>query len=89
MITTLALALVSSYVFSKGGQGYLLTHTRIWEMFLGGVLFFYKDTVYSLVFDKRQYLQYTAEIIGVALFLYYLLLCLALISQYFKEMISN
>lgn len=37
---------------------------------LGGVLFFYKDTVYSLVFDKRQYLQYTAEIIGVALFLY-------------------
>lgn len=70
MCAILALALVSSYVFSKGGQGYLLTHTRIWEMFLGGVLFFYKDTVYSLVFDKRQYLQYTAEIIGVALFLY-------------------
>lgn len=70
MCAFLALALVSSYVFSKGGQGYLLTHTRIWEMFLGGVLFFYKDTVYSLVFDKRQYLQYIAEIIGVALFLY-------------------
>ena len=70
MVVVLALSVLSSYIFSKGGQGYLLTHTRIWEMFLGGVLFFYKDSVYSLFFDKRQYLQYTAEIIGVALFLY-------------------
>lgn len=70
MLCVLALSVLSSYVFSKGGQGYLLTHTRIWEMFLGGVLYFYSGRIYDLVFKERLYVQYAAEVTGLLLILY-------------------
>ena len=70
MCAVLVLSVISSYIFSKSGQGYLLTHTRIWEMILGGVLCLYSDAVHDLIFKHRRYLQYACEVTGLALILY-------------------
>ena len=57
--------IVTAVIFSQSGKGYLLTQCRIFELFLGGVVFFYRDKAASLL--KISSHPYFYEILGVIL----------------------
>lgn len=61
--------IIAAFFCSKKGNGYLLTQCRIWEMFLGGCIYLYKDKLKALfrIDEKNQTLF---EIIGVALIIF-------------------
>lgn len=59
--------LIVSCIVSKNVKGYLLTQCRIFELFLGSVLFFYKDQIFSLVFTKFKALPAVGELAGTIL----------------------
>ena len=56
---------VTSVIISRNGKGYLLTQCRIFELFFGSVLFFYKDVIYKRVFSLNTYLPVLGEILGI------------------------
>ena len=58
---------VTSVLVSRNGKGYLLTQCRIFELFFGSVLFFYKDIVYKRVFSLNTYLPLLGEILGIVI----------------------
>ena len=58
---------VTSVIVSRNGKGYLLTQCRIFELFFGSVLFFYKDIVYKRVFSLNTYLPLLGEILGIVI----------------------
>lgn len=66
-LTLCVAMLIISYYVSNNGKGYLLTQCRIFELFLGSVLFFYKAQIYLLVFSKFKALSVTSEFIGTIL----------------------
>ncbi|MGN1280608.1 MAG: acyltransferase family protein [Succinivibrio sp.] len=65
-VTTLLLILIS-YAFSLGGNGYLLTHTRIWEMFLGGAVYLNREGIKAFLCQKCKLKTAFIEIAGIAL----------------------
>ena len=58
---------VTSVLVSRNGKGYLLTQCRIFELFFGSVLFFYKDIVYKRVFSLNTYLPLFGEVLGIVI----------------------
>ena len=58
---------VTSVLVSRNGKGYLLTQCRIFELFFGSVLFFYKDIVYKRVFSLNTYLPLLGEVLGIVI----------------------
>ncbi|SFS85843.1 Peptidoglycan/LPS O-acetylase OafA/YrhL, contains acyltransferase and SGNH-hydrolase domains [Succinivibrio dextrinosolvens] len=62
---TVALIIIA-YLCSKKGNGYLLTQCRIWEMFLGGVIFLYKDALKNLLHITTKN-QIVFELSGIVL----------------------
>ena len=58
---------VTSVLVSRNGKGYLLTQCRIFELFFGSVLFFYKDIVYKRVFSLNNYLPLLGEVLGIVI----------------------
>ena len=58
---------VTSVIVSRNGKGYLLTQCRIFELFFGSVLFFYKDIVYKRVFSLNTYLPLLGEVLGIVI----------------------
>ena len=58
---------VTSVIVSRNGKGYLLTQCRIFELFFGSVLFFYKDIVYKRVFSPNTYLPVLGEVLGIVI----------------------
>ena len=58
---------VTSVIVSRNGKGYLLTQCRIFELFFGSVLFFYKDIVYKRVFSLNTYLPVLGEVLGIVI----------------------
>ena len=58
---------VTSVLVSRNGKGYLLTQCRIFELFFGSVLFFYKDIVYKKVFSLNTYLPVLGEVLGIVI----------------------
>ena len=58
---------VTSVIVSFNGKGYLLTQCRIFELFFGSVLFFYKDIVYKRVFSLNTYLPVLGEVLGIVI----------------------
>ena len=58
---------VTSVIVSRNGKGYLLTQCRIFELFFGSVLFFYKDIVYKRVFSLNAYLPLLGEVLGIVI----------------------
>ena len=58
---------VTSVIVSRNGKGYLLTQCRIFELFFGSVLFFYKDIVYKRVFSLNPYLPLLGEVLGIVI----------------------
>ena len=58
---------VTSVIVSRNGKGYLLTQCRIFELFFGSVLFFYKDIVYKRVFSLNTYLPLLCEVLGIVI----------------------
>ena len=58
---------VTSVLVSRNGKGYLLTQCRIFELFFGSVLFFYKDIVYKRVFSLNTYLPVLGEVLGIVI----------------------
>ena len=58
---------VTSVLVSRNGKGYLLTQCRIFELFFGSVLFFYKDIVYKRVFSLNTYLPLLCEVLGIVI----------------------
>ena len=58
---------VTSVLVSRNGKGYLLTQCRIFELFFGSVLFFYKDIVYKKVFSLNTYLPLLGEVLGIVI----------------------
>ena len=58
---------VTSVIVSFNGKGYLLTQCRIFELFFGSVLFFYKDIVYKRVFSLNTYLPLLGEVLGIVI----------------------
>ena len=58
---------VTSVLISRNGKGYLLTQCRIFELFFGSVLFFYKDIVYKRVFSLNNYLPLLGEVLGIVI----------------------
>ena len=58
---------VTSVLISRNGKGYLLTQCRIFELFFGSVLFFYKDIVYKRVFSLNSYLPLLGEVLGIVI----------------------
>ena len=58
---------VTSVLVSRNGKGYLLTQCRIFELFFGSVLFFYKDIVYKRVFSLNTYFPLLGEVLGIAI----------------------
>ena len=58
---------VTSVIVSRNGKGYLLTQCRIFELFFGSVLFFYKDIVYKRVFSLNNYLPLLGEVLGIVI----------------------
>ena len=58
---------VTSVLVSRNGKGYLLTQCRIFELFFGSVLFFYKDIVYKRVFSLNPYLPVLGEVLGIVI----------------------
>ena len=50
LVTTFAL-IITSVICGRSGEGYLLTQCRVFSLFVGGCLFFYKDKA-SLLFSK-------------------------------------
>ena len=58
---------VTSVIVSRNGKGYLLTQCRIFELFFGSVLFFYKDIVYKKVFSLNTYLPVLGEVLGIVI----------------------
>ena len=66
VVALFLLTFIASYILSMNGNGYLLTQTRIWELFFGGVVFFYKDDVKVILFERRNKLPLIVQIIGLA-----------------------
>lgn len=64
------LSLIASIVISQNGKGYLLTQTRIWELFFGSVIYFFKNDIKKIAFDKISSLSATAEIVGLLLVIF-------------------
>ena len=58
---------VTSVIVSRNGKGYLLTQCRIFELFFGSVLFFYKDIIYKRVFSLNTYLPLLGEVLGIVI----------------------
>lgn len=58
---------VISVIASKNGKGYLLTQCRIFELFFGSVLYFYKDIIYRKVFSLNAVLPLTGELLGTVI----------------------
>lgn len=53
-----------SVILSQKGNGYLLTQTRIFELFFGGVVFNYKDKI-SVLFSSIKLKSFVLELIGI------------------------
>lgn len=57
---------ITSIIVSKDGEGYLLTEARVWELFFGSTVFFYKEQLHNFtlrLFKK----EYVSELIGIIL----------------------
>ena len=67
VIVVFILLTVTSVIVSRNGKGYLLTQCRIFELFFGSVLFFYKDIVYKRVFSLNTYLPLLGEVLGIVI----------------------
>lgn len=58
---------ITSALVSKNGKGYLLTQCRIFELFFGSVLYFYKDIIYRKVFSLNAVLPLAGEVLGTVI----------------------
>lgn len=58
--------LITSFIVSKDGDGYLLTEARVWELFFGSTVFFYKEQLHTLALKVFKN-DYISELIGVLL----------------------
>ena len=67
VIVVFILLTVTSVIVSRNGKGYLLTQCRIFELFFGSVLFFYKDIVYKRVFSLNTYFPLLGEVLGIVI----------------------
>ena len=60
--------IVTAVIFSQSGKGYLLTQCRIFELFLGGVLFFYREHLRAAL--KVSNHPFFFEILGLAIVIF-------------------
>ena len=60
--------IVTAVIFSQSGKGYLLTQCRIFELFLGGVLFFYREHLRAVL--KVGAHPFFFEILGLAIVIF-------------------
>lgn len=69
-VSVLVLLLVTvSYFASLDGNGYLLTHTRIWEMFLGSAVYLNRLKLGNYLCSNSPVRIFATELCGIALVL--------------------
>lgn len=65
ILSLTVLLTIVAYDFCSNGNGYLLTHCRIWEMFVGSSAFLFKDDLSKMIFCNNEKMRFAFFLVGL------------------------